>query len=178
MIEQALTILDKVTRATNLREKREEQLLKDPSTECPEGWYMCVPPCFNEALDIKRTERVKNKEKSRIWTQGSWFSFNRGDTLYDSPAGYKIWSEALKNIKLCVQVKVASSAEPSDGASERFSGSVTFSILTGNKDRSKIVERAEHTMSRDDFVRFLIAGPVEGLKTEIERLRQRTLNDG
>lgn len=64
------------------------------------------------------------------------------------------------------------------GRKVRFSGSVTFSILTPNKDRSKIVERAEHTMSQDDFVRFLIAGPVEGLKTEIERLRQRTLNDG
>ena len=168
MIQQALTILDDLIREKRSRENRMEKLLKDPSTESGEGWYMCVPSCFNEALDIKRTERVKNKNKRLVWTQGSWFSFKRGDTIYDTPDAYKVWSEALESISLCVQVKIAYNAGPSDGVSERFSGSVTFSILTPNKTRTKVVERAEHTMSQDDFVRFLIAGPCDELDTKIK----------
>ena len=57
-------------------------------------------------------------------------------------------------------------------AEEGFSGSVTFSILIPDKNQSQILDRAEHTMSQDDFVRFLIAGPVGDLKTKIEKLRK------
>jgi len=172
MIEDALSILDDLIREKRSRENRTENLLKDPSTQCGDGWYMCVPSCFNDALDIKRTERVKSRKKRLVWTQGSWFSFKRGDTVYDTPDAYKVWSEALKSINLCVQIKMASNAGPSDGASERFSGSVAFAILTPNKARSKLVERAEHTISQDDFVRFLIAGPWEELQSKIRGFQE------
>jgi len=134
---------------------------------------MCVPSCFNEALDIKQTERILHKKKTIVWTQGSWFSFKQGDTVYDTAEAYKVWSEALKSIGLCVKVKMAHSAVPSAGASERFPGSVTFSILSPNKARNKLVERAEHTMSQDDFVRFLIAGPYDELKAKIKSLQAK-----
>ena len=130
---------------------------------------MCVPQFFNDALDIKQTERVKNKKKTLVWTQGSSFSFKIGDTLYDTPNAYRVWSEALKSINLCIQVKTTSSAGSTEGDSGRFPGSVTFTILTPNKDRSKIVERGEHIMTQDDFVRFLISGPPEELKQKIDR---------
>ena len=77
MIQQALTILDDLIGVRRSRENRTTNLLKDPSTESGDGWYMCVPPCFNDALDIKRTERVENGRKVLVWTQGSWFSFKR-----------------------------------------------------------------------------------------------------
>jgi hypothetical protein len=130
---------------------------------------MFVPSCFNDALDIKQTDRVVNKKKTLVWTQGSSFHFNTGDTIYDTPDAYKVWSEALKTIGVCVQIKTGSSAGPTEGGSGRFAGSVTFAILTPNKNRTKIVERGEHSMSQDDFVRFLISGPPEELKRKMER---------
>jgi hypothetical protein len=172
MVSQTLTILDELIREKSTREKRGTDLLKDPTAETTDGWYMCVPSCFNESLDIKRTVRVKGKKKDLVWTQGSWFSFKRGDTVYDTPEAYKVWSDALKHIGLCVQIKTASNVGLSQGNSERFSGSVTFSIMTPDKNRSQILDRDEHTMSQDDFVRFLIAGPVGDLKTKIEKLRK------
>ena len=44
---------------------------------------MCVPACFNDKLDIKQTERIENKKKTLVWTQGSLFSFQTGDILLD-----------------------------------------------------------------------------------------------
>jgi hypothetical protein len=164
MTQQALTILDHIVRERSTRENRITELLRDPKAKYADGWYMCVPTCFNEALDIKQTERVQNKKKILVWTQGSFFSFKEGDTLYDTPDAYKVWSEALKCISLCIQVKSASSAGPTDGSAGRSPGSVTFSIFTPNSDRSKIIEIGNHTMSQDDFVRFLIAGPSDDLK--------------
>ena len=171
MIQQALNILDDLIREKRPRENRTTKLLKDPSAESGEGWYMCVPPWFNEALDIKRTESVKDNKKRLVWTQGSRFSFKQGDTVYDTIDAYKVWSEALKSIRLCVQVTMACSAAPPTKVSERFFGSVTFSILTPNKARSNLIERvAVHTMSQDDFVRLLIAGPCDELKDKIKSL--------
>ena len=122
-------------------------------------------------MDIKQTDRIENKKKSRVWTQGSSFSFKAGDTLYDTVEAYQVWPKALKTITICVQVKMASSAGPSEGGTGRCSGSVTFTILTPNGDRSKIFERDEHTMSQDEFVRFLIAGPPDDLKQKMEQFR-------
>lgn len=169
MNTEAISVLDRVIREKPTRENRLTDLLKDPSAETAEGWYMCVPSCFNDALDIKQTDRVVNKKKCLVWTQGSSFNFNTGDTIYDTPDAYNVWSEALKTIGVCVQIKTGSSAGPTEGGASRFAGSVTFAILTPNKDRTRIVERAEHSMSQDDFVRFLIEGPSEELMKKIER---------
>jgi hypothetical protein len=163
MTQPALAVLDHIVRERSTRENRVTELLRDPLANYADGWYMCVPAVFNDALDIKQTERVQNKEKSLVWTQGSSFSFKEGDTLYDTPDAYQIWSEALKSISLCIQVKSASSAGFTDGAAGRSPGSVTFLIFRPNNDRSKIIEIAQHTMSQDDFVRFLIAGPSDDL---------------
>lgn len=168
MSDAPLSILDHVILEKPTREKRLLDLLKNPSAETTSGWYMCVPSCFNDALDIKMTERVVNKKKTLVWTQGSSFYFKIGDIIYDTPDAYKVWSEALKTTRLCVQVKNGISAGPIGNTTSRFSGSVTFAILTPNKDRSGIVERGEHSMSQDDFVRFLIAGPFdEELKKKV-----------
>ena len=169
MNTEAISVLDHVIREKPTRENRLTDLLKAPSAETAEGWYMCVPPCFNDALDIKQTDRVVNKKKTLVWTQGSSFNFDIGDTIYNTPDAYKVWSEALKTIGICVQIKAGSSAGPPEGGTGRFAGSVTFTILTPNKGRTTLVERAEHSMSQDDFVRFLISGPPEELKRKIER---------
>ncbi len=177
MTKKALSVLNHVIREKPTRENRLTDLIKAPSLDHVEGWYMCVPPCFNDALDIRQTERVENKQKTLTWTQGSSFAFKAGDTLYDTPDAYKVWSEALKSINLCVQVKLGSSAGPLDGGTGRFAGSVTFSILTPNDYRSRLVERADHTMSQDDFIRFLIGGPPDEMLGKMKDPQQETGGD-
>jgi len=171
MTKNAITILDQLIqgRSTN-KQKRLTELLKNHAVEHAEGWYMCVPPCFNGALDIKLTERSKDKKKGLEWTQGSSFSFNRGDTLYDTSAAYNVWSEALKSIGLCVQVNAASNA--ADNSKENngpSAGSVTFSMLIPNSDRTKLVHIGEHTLTQDDFVRFLIMGLTADMKDILKK---------
>lgn len=175
MSKISISVLDQVIREKPTKENRLTELLKDPSAEAPEGWYMCVPSCFNDALDIRLTSRSVNKQKLLVWTQGSSFYFNAGDTIYDTADAYKVWSEALKSIGICVQVKVGLSAGLNEGGTGRYGGSVTFAILTPNKDRSKIVECCQHSMSQDDFVRFLISGPTDELKRKIEKGKAKVL---
>lgn len=172
MRQKALKLLEHIIREKPTRENRHTDLLKDPSAEFADGWYMCALTCFNEALDIKQTERVQNKNKTTVWTQGSSFAFKAGDMLYDTPEAYRIWSEALKHIGLCVQVDSASSAGPTEGRIGRFSGTVSFSIFTPNEDRSKIVRRSTQTISQDDFIRFLISGPSDELRQKIDNPTQ------
>ncbi len=172
-IQESLSVLDHITRRKNTRENRSTKLLRDPNAETPDGWFMYVPICFNDALDIKQTERVDGKKKNLMWSQGSTFSFKAGDTLYDTSDAYKVWSAALKSINICVQIKTAYDAGQYEKGSDRFSGSVTISILSPNEDRSKLIDRGEYTMSQDEFVRFLIVGPSVELMTRIGNLLTR-----
>lgn len=169
MSKAALSILSHIIRDKPTRENRMTELLKDPSAETAEGWYMCVPSCFNDALDIKQTERVDGKKKALVWTQGSSFFFKPGDVLYDTSDAYTIWNKALTSIGICVQIKAGSSAGSTEGATGRSSGSITFSVLLPMPDKSKLIEHAEHTMTQDDFVRFLIEGPTGELQKKIEK---------
>lgn len=171
MSKTSICVLEQVIREKATRANRLTDLLKDPFAETAEGWYMCVPSCFNDALDIKQTDRVVNKKKTLVWTQGSLFDFNPGDTIYDTPDAYKVWSEALKHINLCVQIATASSAGQGEGGT-RFPGSVTLAFFTPNPTRTSIVERGTYSMTQDDFVRFLIEGPDEEFKAKIEDAQQ------
>ncbi len=171
MNRSAFEILDSVIRLKPGKE-RPTALLKGPAAEMGDGWYMCVPPCFNDALDLKLTPRLRGKIKTLEWTQGASFSFGVGDTLYDTADAYKVWSVALNSIEVCVQVKAATPAGFTDDGTRRLPGSVTFSIFTPNEDRTKIVERGNHTMSQDDFVRFLVGGSPNDLRRDIEKTDQ------
>lgn len=74
------------------------------------GWKMAVPEVFREALDIKLTPRLFNKRKEMLWTQGRLYEFHEGDMIYDIPHAHIEWEEALKKIKVGVQVQFASSS--------------------------------------------------------------------
>ena len=163
-----IDLLERIIAQKPSRENRLTELLRDPLAEFAEGWYMCVPACFIEALDIKQTERMINKKKTIVWTQGSSFSFKDGDVIYDTPEAYKCWTEAIKRINLCIQIDAAISAGPvRDGRNGRFSGSVTFSILLPDEGRNQVIRHGSRTMSQDEFVKFLIIGPPEDLKQKL-----------
>ena len=161
MTSPALKMLEEIEK--QVRGKRLKDLLKDPESDHDDNWYMAVPPCFNDALDIKWNCGAPNSG----WTQSGCFAFKSADTLYDTPRAYKVWSEALKHLNLCVQIETASSAGQGEGGT-RYPGSVTLSFFTPDVARTKIVKRGTHFMTQNGFVRFLIAGPDEDFKAKIE----------
>lgn len=149
---------EEIKKENKSRVTRPKNLLIDRSSNDANGWYFFIPDCFNDALDIKKTERVNNGKTNKIFTQGYYFSFGAGDTLFDNCKAYNSWETALESMTHCVQVKTAQNATVSS------TGSVTFSVFKPDDSRSKLIEHGEHTMSQDEFVKYLILGPSNELK--------------
>lgn len=156
------------------RTKRLSDLIKSPEDNETRNWHMCVPACFNNALDIKQTPRIKDGKEMSVWTQGSAFSFKTGDTIYDTPKAYLEWDKALKHISFCVSVEETTDAIPANKNTEqnemipRYPGSVRFSILTPNEQQTAIVKRGSFQLTQDEFVLFLIKGSDDELKARIQ----------
>jgi len=148
-----------VTRQQRLDDLIAEFVLCDnPGIEHASSWHFCVPASFRAALDIKMTPRMVDRKQTMEWTQGSWFHFEEGDTIYDSPEAYKPWN--VDNFRVCLDIRRASPARPAGGPDrmKRYPGTVIFDILTANDERTKLVKRRESALSQDDFVRLLIDG--------------------
>ena len=161
MSQTALELLERLNEYSQQDAKRRTRLkecLMDPDSEYAEGWFMCVPNCFLDELDIRQTERVEDGRKEWIWTQGTAFSFGEGDILYDTPGAYQSWAEALKSIKLCVQVISGTAAGTVSEGSLRSPGSVTIDILRPDKERTKLVSCGQLNLTQDEFVHFLVSG--------------------
>jgi hypothetical protein len=146
--------------------KRENVLLREPCSYAKD-WFFCVPPYFNDALDIRLMERqeVKNKQIIRrymAWSQGSLFTFSEGNIIYDVPFGVsEPWSETMKKINVALQVRKASPAAlVGEGDNvHRFGGNVQCSVSTPDENRERLIERGQVSMTQDELVRVLIEGP-------------------
>jgi hypothetical protein len=128
----ALTTLDRLVTSGKSREQRLTTLIRSPD-EADIHWFMHVPTCFNDALDIRRTNRIFEPDNKNIWTQGSNFSFGPGDTIYDTPRAYERWADALQHIRFCFKVSIAIAVTAAKRISEthtspRVPGHVTFTI--------------------------------------------------
>ena len=180
MKTDSLAILKEILKLTD-RSKRPTRLLRLPVDNQQKDWFMYVPSCFNEALDIKMTSRVIEGREESIWTQGSAFSFKEGDTIYNTPSGYSAWTEPLP-FTFCLQAQEGKKAVPEikgnkeDESQDRNPGFVTFIIYAPDDDRSKVVkespflipihaayeskvvELGPFSLTQDKFVRFLIDG--------------------
>jgi hypothetical protein len=159
--QEVLSLFDRLTRPNAKKEERLTELLKDPEADGTSGRHFFVPKCFNSALDISQTPRKVDGKTVTIWTQGSNFAFKKADTLYDCAKGYEVWGEALRHIRLCIQVTSATDATSQQPSIARTPGSVAFDIFVPNSDKTQLVRSASHTLTQDAFVRFLISG--EGL---------------
>ena len=93
------------------------------------GYAMYVPEVFRAAL--------------------RHHDFRVGDTIYDTPAAYDRWSDALKRLRVCLTVTEATPGPE---------GRVTFAILRPNKERSAVVRRETRTMMQREFIRMLREG--------------------
>ena len=158
MKSESLALLQKLLTSNKSRERRQRQLLRTPE-QADVSWFMCVPPPFNAALDILRTEHVDDLGvRGTIWTQGSNFSFSAGDVLYDSSKAYDIWERALSHIRTCFRITAALSVVPPTKTTPRFSGEVSFTVLSPNNLRTALMEVRSCKMTQDEFVRQLITG--------------------
>ena len=111
-----------------------------------EGWAFYLLPSFKDALDIKyltkgRRQKSSNDESEKHnsfeWQQRSAFSFKRGYRIYDTKDAYELdWSEALKKINSCVQVRTAKAAVPEHRTTyvQKIAGKE--SVLTTDRQRA------------------------------------------
>ena len=159
--EKSLILLQKlITQKSSGRDKRsDKEFLKKPE-RIPidnDEWFIYVPPCFNDCLDISKTERVKKQEK--VWTQGSRFAFHRGCILYNTPKGYHKWNVAISEIKYCILIQSAKDVKLEKG--KRKPGEVVFSIFSPRYMKLSLERIGEFSRTQDEFVRFLIEGDPE-----------------
>lgn len=104
------------------------------------GWRFAVPEVFRDSLDIKLTPIKIGDKTINIYTQGKQFSFNQGAILYDTRKAYDLeWGEALKHLKLSVQVAEVS---PSDYVTSEIveTTSKKVEIQTQKKSKSGLTE--------------------------------------
>lgn len=175
MKNDSVVILKKVLRLTEETAEKGKatrllELLKSPQDNETSDWSMCVPSCFNNALDIRLTPRKMKGEDTLVWTQGSAFSFKAGDTLYDTSMAYSEWGEALTRLTLCLSVEQAMDAVPERRKIQknenipRNPGYVRFSVLIPDGSKTALTKIDELELTQDDFVFLLIAGPNDVLK--------------
>jgi hypothetical protein len=155
MKQEPLEVLNQLLHRSCVGGERLEALLKNPDEDGAAMWFMHLPKSFNDALDIKQTSRKDNGKTVTIWTQGSGFAFKAGDTIYDTGKAYLEWKQALRHIKVCIQVRDAIEAQA--GVASK-SGSVSFDVLVPDEERSKLVLSTSSTLSQGEFVKLLISG--------------------
>lgn len=109
------------------------------------GWKMAVPDAFKEALDIKLTPRMFAGKKEMLWTQGRVYDFHVGDTLYDTKQAYEEWGEALKHLKLSVQVQFSSS-----------SGYVTYESIEVKNNELEIIHQKGTAKQKEKIIDGLV----------------------
>jgi hypothetical protein len=125
-----------------------------------EGWFMTVKDCYRNELDIKLTERKKNKKPFWEWTQGPYLRFAEGHLFYDTPKAYEKWEQALKAVRIACQI---TSAKPTilDKNRNLVEGTVTFTIYKPDKEFTSLIAGKEYKLSQREFVNFLKTGELE-----------------
>jgi hypothetical protein len=141
--------------------KRETRLIADFVNGYAHGWFMAVKECYRNELDIKYSERKKDKHSFFEWTQGPYFSFAEGDLFYDSPKAYKKWGQALKAIKIACKI---SSATPTilNKNKNLVEGVVNFTIYKPDKECESLIAVQDYKVSQREFVNFLKTGRLNG----------------
>jgi len=147
------------------RKQRSLKLIANFVDGFAKGWHFAVGEFFKNELDIKLTERVEKAKKVLRWTQGPFYCFAEGHTVYDTPKAYLQWSEALKHINLFCQVQRAVPNTLNDKTG-RISGSVSFTLYRINQEKTGIENIGFYHLSQNDFVDFLKTGQFDKEKAE------------
>jgi hypothetical protein len=139
--------------------KRHTQLIADFVKGYAEGWFMAVKECYRNELDIKLTERKKDKQPYLEWTQGPYFSFAEGHLFYDTPQAYRKrkWGQALKVIKKACKI-TSSTPTTLDKNKNLVEGTVDFTMYKPDKKATSLIAIRDYKVSQREFVNFLKTG--------------------
>ncbi|MFZ2949250.1 MAG: hypothetical protein WA003_07165 [Desulfuromonadaceae bacterium] len=148
------------------RPKRSTDLIATFIEGFADGWFMSLKESFKMELDIKITERKKDRISYYEWTQGPYFCFSEGQIIYDVKEGYMCWQEALKKVNLACQIVAAKDSIPIKVDNEItgkpefrvLEGYVCFVLLKPNEGRTKLIPYVGYHFSQNDFVNFLKTG--------------------
>ena len=146
--------------------KRTSHLIADFVEGFAKGWFMAVKESFRNELDIKYLPRKKDKITYYEWSQGPYYCFSQGQTIYDSPLAYRAWELAIKNINNVCQIVDAQPNMPVRIFDESLrkniicvkEGHVRFVILKPNNERTELIEHSRYELSQNNFVTFLKTG--------------------
>lgn len=106
-------------------------------------------------------------ERWLLWTQATDFDFRAGYSFCDGGAFHGMWGEALPQLTHAISITDALGASAAQGENvARDPGYVTFTLYKKSADGSQLVPGEHHTVTQEDFVRYLISGE---LGTEIEQ---------
>lgn len=131
-----------------------------------DSWYLAIKESFKMELDIKLTERKKNKLSYYEWTQGPYFCFSEGQLIYDTKEAYTCWENALNKVNLACQVVAAKPNIPIKidndvtGKPEYrvLDGYVQFLLFRPEDGRTKLVPYVGYKCSQNEFVNYLRTG--------------------
>lgn len=148
------------------RPKRSIDLVATFSEGFADGWFMALKESFKMELDIKFTERKKDRVSYYEWTQGPYFCFSEGQIVYDVKEGYTCWQEALEKVNLACQIVEAKknipikienevTGKPEYGIME---GYVRFVLLKPDEGRKRLLPFVGYQLSQSNFVGFLKTG--------------------
>jgi len=131
-----------------VREQRSPVLIATFIDGYANGWRFAIPEAFRNSLDIKLTPIKIGTKTVDIYTQGKQFSFNDGAILYDNRLAYELeWGEALKRIKLSVQIeKVAGSDYVTTETIETVAKNIDVLIQKRDKSKSELSEPKQKTI--------------------------------
>ena len=118
-----------------------------------EGNHIMVPVLKDEVPVLKANGEPRLKKKTRtelVWTQGEEFNFKTGSVLYDTKLAYELkWSDALRHIKLSVQVVDAIPL-----------ATLKFKLYRPIEDFSTIEELETIECTHGNFIEFLKTGTI------------------
>ena len=170
-----MTLSNNDTTQDHRKEKRSLKLIAEFVDGYAKDWYFAVGECFKDELNIKYTVRVEEiiiekkvkKKEVKKWTQGPFYCFAEGHTIYDTSKAYLQWNEALKYIKVICQVLRGTPTylEEDKKKSKKdkkeykiVDGHVTFTLSIPNKDKTGIETIGQYHLIQKDFVEFLKTG--------------------
>ena len=139
--------------------KRHTNLIAHFVNGYADGWFMAVKESYRNALDIKYTERKKDKKSFFEWTQGQYFSFAEGHLFYDTPKGYEKWEKALRAIKTCCKIVSATPIELKN--KKLVEGRVKFIIYKPDEKFTSLKAVKNYKLSQTEFVIFLKTGVLD-----------------
>lgn len=148
------------------RPERSANLIANFVDGFADGWHMALKESFKTELDIKFTERKKDKLSYYEWTQGPYFRFSEGQIIYDVKDGYVCWQDALKKVNLACQI-ISSKDNIPIKVDNEVTGKPEFRVLAGyvqfvlfrpDEERTKLFPYVGYNLSQNDFVCFLKTG--------------------